>query len=492
MVQERTLWLVVLAACIFSRLLSAIYYIEDPDSLRFAMSMVDYDVTKLQPHFPAYPVFCFATKILYWLTGRYAVAFALLGAWATFALIFFSLRIAGLGLDQRLGALLAFVLFFNPLLWLMGNRYMPDLAGVTCLAAALYCLGFPGRRLLLAGFFLSGVLAGIRLSYMPFALMPLALALVRPGPRLGAVGAGVFGVGIWLLPLGFLSGWENLWTAAQVQSQGHFGDFGGTVSTEPDMGQRLLRLVQSLWSDGLGLYWYGRHWLSAGATLALAVMLLGGWRHRAERLAWHPAFLAVFLGAAIYLGWIFFFQNVVYKSRHVLPLIPLGAFAVAALMHQAWRVGICAKAAVMLFACCYVCIGGYLAWQHTQPTAIAQMGIHLRQLSQLSQLHPLSAEDKMEDRQMGNRQIAAVPLIVYFLRSQAIPADYLVVASASDLDSLAAATARERRDKTGALFPRRRYIVGNPLPGLKPLKVTTFYHNPYVNRMWPQLSLYEY
>ena len=38
---------------------STIYYIEDLDSLRFALSMIDYDVAKLQPHFPAYPVFLF-------------------------------------------------------------------------------------------------------------------------------------------------------------------------------------------------------------------------------------------------------------------------------------------------------------------------------------------------------------------------------------------------------------------------------------------------
>ena len=56
-------------------------YIEDLDSLRFALGVVDYDVTKLQPHFPAYPVFCFFAKAIYALTDRYAVAF-FLPCWA--------------------------------------------------------------------------------------------------------------------------------------------------------------------------------------------------------------------------------------------------------------------------------------------------------------------------------------------------------------------------------------------------------------------------
>ena len=67
-----------------SRLLTTIFYIEDLDSLRFALSMVDYDVAKLQPHFPAYPVFCFVGKLIYAVTGRYALAFSLIGGVSIF------------------------------------------------------------------------------------------------------------------------------------------------------------------------------------------------------------------------------------------------------------------------------------------------------------------------------------------------------------------------------------------------------------------------
>ena len=80
---ERVAWVVLLALCLTSRFWSAIYYIEDPDSLRFALAISDYDVAKMQPHFPAYPVFCAIAKIIYSITGRYAVAFAVLGGLAT-------------------------------------------------------------------------------------------------------------------------------------------------------------------------------------------------------------------------------------------------------------------------------------------------------------------------------------------------------------------------------------------------------------------------
>ena len=57
-------YLLLLLVCIISRLATSIYYIEDIDSLRFALSLDDYSITKLQPHFPGYPVFCYIAKLL--------------------------------------------------------------------------------------------------------------------------------------------------------------------------------------------------------------------------------------------------------------------------------------------------------------------------------------------------------------------------------------------------------------------------------------------
>ena len=53
------------ATCVVTRIASTIYYIEDADSLRFALGILDYDVVKYQPHFPGYPVYCFLVKIFY-------------------------------------------------------------------------------------------------------------------------------------------------------------------------------------------------------------------------------------------------------------------------------------------------------------------------------------------------------------------------------------------------------------------------------------------
>ena len=179
-ITEPKMWGIVLVLCVGSRLLTTIYYIEDLDSLRFALSMVDYDVAKLQPHFPAYPVFCFVGKFIYAITGRYALAFSLIGGVSIFLTIFFLLKIAEVRNTSSVGLIAIFMLLANPLLWLMGNRYMPDAMGVGLVLASLYFTTGQDEqpRKVGFGFFLAGVLGGVRLSYLPI-LIPALLMRVR-------------------------------------------------------------------------------------------------------------------------------------------------------------------------------------------------------------------------------------------------------------------------------------------------------------------------
>lgn len=464
-ISERRLWLLLLGFCLGSRLLSAVYYIEDTDSLRFALSMIEYNVAKLQPHFPAYPVFCWTAKMIYGLTGRFAVAFSLLGGLSTFFIIYFLSKVGEVPITAPLGLCIAFLVFFNPLLWLMGNRYMPDLLGVGCLLASFYYLtvGQPTRVVGL-GFFLAGILLGVRLSYAPFLLMPLLLVLLRPGPRLGYMVAGLVGTAIWLVPLIVVTGWDTLVAAALTQSQGHFSDFGGTVATQPDLGLRVERLIESVWADGFGFYWTGRSWVTLGSTLALLGIVVYHGRSLVRYVDRRVFLSAAFMGCVVYLLWIFFYQNVVYKSRHILPLLPFFilviAYACSCIVSKGRRFD---RMVLGVFAVCYAYVGVHLVIQHKAPTAIAQ--IH----------HYLS------DRQSDKLHIVSVPLIKYYLVSQGIKAVYLTVEERADLQAL------DGLDAAADLVSIDAALAG------RPAKVTTtFYHNPYVNQMWPALTIYEY
>ena len=457
---ERKVWGAVLILCLGSRLMSAVYYIEDLDSLRFALGVVDYDVTKLQPHFPAYPVFCFFAKAIYALTDRYAVAFAVLGGAATFGIIYFTLGIAQIKITTLLGLIAAFLLFFNPLLWLMSNRYMPDAMGVAGVLACCYFAAKQESGKVGLGFFIAGISLGVRLSYAPMLLVPLLLRLKERGPRLQFVAAGAAGVAVWLIPLIAITGWSELVKAAQTQTQGHFADFGGTVATEPDFALRSLGLFESIWADGFGLYWEGRHVVTACTTVALLGILVANWRavDRSVLLS------ASFIGCVLYLGWIFLFQNMIHKSRHVLPLVPflalILAFACAQIATQGPRFF---RLVVVAFFLCYGYVTLHLVVQHKKPTAIAQ-------------IHQYLAAKKSDDL-----HIASVPLIKYYLASQALRAVYMPIRDQGDLDGL------DALGDTAELV-----VIGSPLQDRVPKATKTFYHNPYVNRMWSELTVYEY
>lgn len=465
-ITETKMWGIVFILCVGSRLLTTIYYIEDLDSLRFALSMVDYDVAKLQPHFPAYPVFCFVGKLIYAVTDRYALAFSLIGGVSIFLIIFLLFKIVGIRNTSSVGLIAIFMLLANPLLWLMSNRYMPDTMGVGLVLASLYFTtvqeGQP--RKICFGFFLAGVLGGVRLSCLPILIPALLMQLRGRWQTLRFIAAGAAGVTVWLVPLIILTGWESLVDAAQTHSRGHFLDFGGTISSEPGLGIRFTKLFESVWADGFGLYWNGRHLITACTTATLLGILVAN--RRTIKNVKRSSFLnASFIGCVAYLIWIFCFQNVVYKSRHVLPLVPFLAlfiaYACAKIVEESNRI---LKVVLIVFFCCYGYVALHLVVQHKEPTAIAQIHQHLK-TKQGDKLH-----------------VVSVPLIKFYLAAQGLQAVYTPIKSAEDLAKL-----DKKLDNTSGLV-----VIGSPLQDRAPKTKKTFYHNPYVNRMWSELSVFEY
>ena len=78
--------------------------------------------------------------------------------------------------------------------------------------------------------------------------------------------------------------------------------------------------------------------------------------------------------------------------------------------------------------------------------------------------------------------MVSVPLIKYYLAAQELEAAYTPIKSTEDLAKL-----DEKLNDTSELV-----AIGSPLQDRVPKTKKTFYHNPYVNRMWPELSVFEY
>ncbi|MEM9023136.1 MAG: hypothetical protein AAGB22_05315, partial [Bacteroidota bacterium] len=122
-------YFLLLLLCVGTRCLTAIYYMEDIDSLRFALAASDFNIAELRPHFPGYPVHIFLLQGLYILTGSVGLSFAILGGLATWLILVAALRIWA-HFTAAPPYLPGILVFFNPLLWLMSTRYMPDILGL--------------------------------------------------------------------------------------------------------------------------------------------------------------------------------------------------------------------------------------------------------------------------------------------------------------------------------------------------------------------------
>ena len=465
-VSQNHSYLLLLLACIVSRLATSIYYIEDIDSLRFALSIEDYDISKLQPHFPGYPVFCFIAKILFLIIGSKAASFSIIGGVSVFAIIYFILKISKIEINNRIGIFCSFIIFFNPIIWLMSNRYMPDLMGLAIAVACMYYLTDKSNNTknLIYGYIFIGLLVGVRLSYVPLIIIPFIFHLIKNDQRFYLFLSCCGGCLVWLIPLIYITGYENLYLAASKQTIGHFTDFGGTVLTDNNIYYRSLKLIRSIWADGLGGYWSGRAWQTGFLSISYAYFLYLGYIGSRKYLKYDKSFVMIIYCIVLYTLWIFFFQNVIYKTRHILPILII-VFMLVTIGHKyiSEPKAIIYNTFVGAFFIALVTVTFTLVNQHKNPTAVSRL------------------KDSIV---LGhnNGTIISTPLINYYMKRHGVQSDFINVEDEGQISRL------NSSEKEEAL------IIGN-FQGLfennYSIKTeTTYFHNPYVNRMWPRIDTY--
>ena len=467
MIQSRREWIVwggVTAIIVATRLITAVHYIADPDSLRFALGLVDYDLTALQPHFPGYPVYVGFAKAVAATGLSIGLTFSLLGSVATLLLIAAFVALVRTRITSPEGLFAAFLITFTPMIWLMGNRYMPDLLGAGVALAAVVLLvrdDYRSRSGLLFGIFLVGLLAGIRLSYVPLVLLPFLVGFIRIDRKVAAIGMFALGVLIWFIPLLIDTGPAELIAAGEAQTEGHFTDFGGTIETAPGLDDRRLAVIEAIVADGFGGYWNGRHPVTLLALVGLIILSARG--------VWSIFFrepeglLIVVLSISVYIGWILLYQNVIYQPRHVLPLLPI-------LLAPVWAGGVALLRGGIPGRVVVICTMGALSFiaivqavQQREPTAIAQVADHLRSQTNESTV------------------LRSTPLVCWFLASTGV---------AGECDTSLFATGAS--GPPGEPLERPEYVVGWLLgpDEAEDYVGRSFYHNPYVNAIWPELPVY--
>lgn len=421
--------------------------------MRFALGIINYDVTNFQPHFPAYPVYCGITKAFYAISGNLGISFAISGGLAIFLIAYY----LPLFVHKVPHYVLALVIICNPYLWLLSNRFMPDLLGVGVLVAGIFYFkkAFSNGdqiSVTLLGV-CAGLLLGVRVSYFPFLLIPVLIVLIKSKHKSILLLSGAITVVIWLVPLVIDTGWSNLITAAKAQTDGHFNTFGGTIINEPDLLARFKSIFIYTWSDGLSGWVPGRHWLTLSLTVILVPALLLGLT-ALPKLIDKRVVLILLSSATLYFIWVLFFQNVLHKSRHLLPFIP---FALALATYGFYQLkaqrNIQLVLSILLIVA-QISIAIPMTIQHKKPTAIAKASNYLKQYDGIN--------------------IKGPALLHYYMSKSGVQYQYIP-------------------DSTQEIHQQEFYSFGKySSQDFILLDDTTFYHNPYINRMWSEVTIYHY
>lgn len=455
--------LILFAICVLSRAITSIYYIEDIDSLRFALGIQDYSIINLQPHFPGYPIFIFFAKIVFFFSNSLGITFSVMGGISIFIIIHFTCKLARIELNSPAGLFCSAIIFFNPLLWIMSNRYMPDTFGAAIMVAALYFLILHNNfnHKLMVGTFLIGILAGTRLSYLPALIVPVAFAIYKSKTRKNLLYSFVLGNIIWLLPLVWVTGWNDLIIAASKQTIGHFTDFGGTLITENNWSLRLKNFSSSIWADGFGGYLAGRHWLTIILSTLFAFILMLSVNTIIKDFQSNDVTKLLFYSLIVYSIWILFFQNVIYKSRHVIPIIIVLLYFLAVGKGTSFWENRTSYFFSLLYIMTLVFVSITLVNQHRSPSAISKLKDNLISID-------------------SNDKIVCIPLVKYYLETHGINANYI------DINSIDKNNIPNNLDDA--------IIIGNH-PDLfndtfQVISDSSYYHNPYVNRMWPEIHTF--
>tara|TARA_B100000029_G_scaffold185143_1_gene182633 strand:- start:339 stop:1550 length:1212 start_codon:yes stop_codon:yes gene_type:complete len=395
------------------------------------------------------------------------IAFSIIGSISLFIIIYYTIKISKITSDVYSESFMMLLLFFNPLIWLMSNRYMPDLMGLSISLMALYYLlfDFEENQYLNYGYFLTGLLFGTRLSYVPILIIPLAYRIMKNTNKIKLIYSFTIGLCIWFIPFLYISGFENLLHVASNQTVGHFRDFGGTIFSELDWYKRFSYFIQSIWADGLGGYWSSRAFPTF-ITSACMIFFLYQFRYSGS-WSWlkNRKYKLIIASLIIYLVWIFLFQNIIYKSRHILPVLPFAIILITlAYKYSRNHKPILSNiiATTLLFN--LLLITYTLTIQHKGSTAISQLYTYLSKTNE-------------------SLDIISIPLINYYLKSHGLKQNYIDINIQNPEQSNQINNISKNNIVIGEfkkLFEKKYMIIPD----------TIFYHNPYMNRMWSKIDTY--
>lgn len=415
-----------------------------------------------QPPLPGYPAFCFLVKGLFLIFNQFSLAFSAIGGIAIFLIIVYTLKLVKVPILSLEGGLTSFLIFFNPLLWIMSNKYSPALIGAATALVAFYYLvsAHPNynKRVALGWFFI-GLLIGIYPIYIFFLVIPCLYSIFN-GKKLALLLISILGgTSIWLFPLFLVEGWVNIYQTLQVQSI--FKEV--SPLSEFFLSNNLVQLFHSYWVDGLGGYWQDRSLLTVINSIGTILFLFFG-TFILFNFDFSIRKISLLIGSLVLytlLSLLFIKGN--QNSEMALLIIPFFSIILSygIIYFLINYNNLYTKAIIVVFLLIQFSLTIFLINQHKKPTAIAQV-------------------KKYFDENYKERvNVVAPSEINYYLEKQGVKAYFFT----------------PDKFKNSLKAPTYKIVLvgtSNEIINKRPIKTMYFEHNPHVNHFCSKLILLEF
>ncbi|KUP05917.1 hypothetical protein Q75_11100 [Bacillus coahuilensis p1.1.43] len=347
-------------------------YVATWDEVDYVLGLFEYDLWKMQPHFPGYPLFILTGMIIHQLfsSGDQSLALANQIVYASASVPIYYL--SRYFLDKSSSILVVLLIQTVPYASLISSLPMSEGMALGVMWWYIWAIfRFVNEQKGIEWpFLLFAVLLGVRLSYLPLGTGLVYLAYVewkakRPlTPLVYGMSVGVIGIGIWGSALAANSGGiVSLYRLATGFTEGHFTEWGGAVN-ESTLG--LARLSTYM----INIFWIGISSENLLLFMVFSSLVLYTINHltNGKKDGFLPLLSLLFIS---YFIWAFFAQNIE-KARHILPLVGLFSMFCSIIMlkegRRLGRVLVITMVSAQFFVTCQ------LLWQaHKELPAVYQV-----------------------------------------------------------------------------------------------------------------------
>lgn len=220
---EKTILLLIFSLALTLRVIFLSPWLEDWDSVQFALALHNYSLVEHQPHPPGYPLYIVLGRILnlFWNNDTLSLTLlsAILGAASSIPLFLLLRRMV----KEKIALLATIIYLVTPLHWSLSEVALTNIPGTsaTILTAWLLYMGRESQKYLHIGSFFAGLILGVRFAEYSIVVALLGLVLIHKrsfSALLKSAALILFGVSIWLVPLVIHTGPDNFFNAYTIHA----------------------------------------------------------------------------------------------------------------------------------------------------------------------------------------------------------------------------------------------------------------------------------